>query len=618
MRPNPLPSLARIPRTLGAIAAVVAAIALCWAILAQLERFFVAEIRERSEATAVLAAEALSGMLERFEAFPILIAERPILRTLLEHPDNVTLLAQVNEMFAEDTRVLGASDVYLMDREGLTIAASSYNKTLSFVGRNFSYRPYFRDAANGGLGRFFALGTTSGERGYFYAAPVELDQQIIGVLAVKFTVEGFEAAWQGGESELVITDPNNVIFMSNRPEWHFKTLMPLDASAIERIERDRQYPLDLLVPLENQQNDRWGGEKIIEIKSEPSPYLHSQLPITEAGWTVNIFTPAAPAIGQARGALAVILLLGLVGVMIVLGIRQRRFLLLERIEAQKQQQDLLERRVAERTVDLNEANQQLRLEVQEHRATEAQLKTAQAELVQAGKLAALGQMSAAISHEFNQPLSAIKSYAANAVTFLDRERVGESRKNLGRISDMVDRMAAISQHLRSFARRPQEQQRPISLTSTLTEALGLVEFRLRQQEAEIDVSQPDAELWVIGGQVRIEQVFVNLLTNALDARSDQSHPKIVVRLDADDADISVSIRDFGPGLDDEVLSQAFDPFFTTKEPGKGLGLGLSISYNIVRDFGGQLTAANHAEGGAVFTVKLPRYHGGVATEQAAE
>lgn len=590
---------------LAALAALVVAVALSLAILPQLERLFVDEVRERNEAALRLAVEGLSGTLSRFEAFPALIAERPALAELLEAPEDEALRVRVSAQFSEDTRALGASDVYLMDRTGLTIAASSYLKDRSFVGRRFDFRPYFTDAVRGGLGQFFALGTTSRERGYYYAAPVRRDGAVLGVVGVKFTVEEFEAAWQGGENDLLVSDLDNVVFMSNRPDWHFRTLQPLDTEARARIERDQQYPLERLEPLDHVISSRWGGE-VIDIAGAPSPFLVSRLPIAEAGWQVHILTPVAPALAQARVALLAVLLALLVLAMVVLVIRQRRLRLLDRIETQRTQQDVLERRVAERTSDLNEANQQLTTEVQERRATETRLKTTQQELIQAGKLAALGQMSAALSHEFNQPLAAIKSYSDNAGTFLERGRVPETRENLQRISRLVDRMAEISQHLRSFARRPKDQTGPVALTAALDGALALVDVRLRRQKAVITRDVPEAEVWVIGGQVRLEQVIVNLLTNALDAMADIADARIEISLTEGPSDALLTVRDHGPGLSGDAMGQAFDPFFTTKDPGKGLGLGLSISYNIVSDFGGRLEAGNHPQGGAVFTLCLPR------------
>jgi two-component system C4-dicarboxylate transport sensor histidine kinase DctB len=291
--------------------------------------------------------------------------------------------------------------------------------------------------------------------------------------------------------------------------------------------------------------------------------------------------------------------------MLGVGLLQRRARLLDQIARQLREAETLEARVAARTRDLDAANRQLLQEVDERRRTENRLRQTQADLVQAGKLAALGQMSAALSHEFNQPLAAVKSYAENARTFLERGRLDEVASNITHISKMADRMAKISQHLRNFARRPQDQLRPISLHGVISDALALMQPRLSRDDAKVVIVPSDVEdIWVTAGQVRLQQVLVNLISNALDAMQDCTHPQMDLSVAHTDGMVCVSLRDYGPGIDDAVRDQIFDPFVTTKAPGHGLGLGLSISYNIVHDFGGTLTATNHPMGGAIFTVTL--------------
>jgi len=242
--------------------------------------------------------------------------------------------------------------------------------------------------------------------------------------------------------------------------------------------------------------------------------------------------------------------------------------------------------------------------VAERTATAQQLRRTQTELVQAGKLAALGQMSAALSHEFNQPLAAVKAYADNAATFLDRGRADEARKNVSHISDMADRMASISKHLRNFARRPQEKIGPIPLVPVIEDAVALMAPRLSAAKITLDFTPPKGAPWAMGGRVRLQQVIVNLLSNALDALDGRTTTPITITTTQTDTGWQIAVRDHGPGFAADALPQVFDPFFTTKEPGQGLGLGLSISYNIIKDFGGTLAARTHPEGGAEFTIDL--------------
>lgn len=580
-------------------------VGLAIAFLPSLERIYLTRAADRGEATLRIAVEGLSGTLERFEPLPKLIAERPILTDLLKDPTNQGLLPFVNEQLRLTAMSLGVSDVYLMDIGGTTIAASSYRKERSFVGRNFNFRPYFQQALEGGLGRYFAMGTTSGERGYFFASPVLDNTRIIGVLAVKFDVTIFEEAWSGGTGDILVTDLADVVFLSNRPDWHFRTLGPLSGEAFTRIADTRQYPLDRLVPLETGNATSVEGLEMLVL--EGAEYVVNTTALPQIGWTVRHLTPAAPARREALLLMAVAVLAAMLLALGATILFQRRARIRERIEEQAAARVELEHRVAQRTADLNAANDHLTREIEERRATEARLRKTQKDLVQAGKLAALGQMSAALSHELNQPLTAIKSYADNAAAFLDRGRTDTAKDNVGRIRQMADRMAVLSGHLRNFARRPQDTTGPVDLRLVIEDALELMGSRLRTSKARAEVDLPDGPIWVNGGRVRLQQVFVNLVSNALDAMHDQAEPVVVIATEeAPHNRVALSVRDSGTGLSDDILPTLFDPFVTTKAPGHGLGLGLSISYNIVEDFGGRLSATNGPDGGAIFVVELAR------------
>jgi len=582
---------------------VAAAVALSLIALPRLERAFLIQAGQNDEATLRLATEVLRGALGRTEALPALLAERPILTELLYEPDNSGLLPFANEQLRQTALRLDVSDVYLMDLTGLTLAASSYRTDRSFIGENFAYRPYFTDALNDGIGRFHALGTTSGQRGYYFAAPVIDNTRVLGVVAIKLSLERFEQAWNDSASTLIVTDSNNVIFMSDREDWRYRTLGPLSELALEGIAATRQYPLSLLQPLPARRDALDGELDLLSVDGGESFVMQTAL-IAAPGWRVSILTPTGPARAQALTVLTLMILTIMLGGLIGAIFVQRRAQLMERLTGQKSEQERLERRVRERTLDLNEANRQLLQEVDDRRAAEQRLRKTQADLVQAGKLAALGQMSAALSHEFNQPLAAVKSYAENAAAFLDRDRPGDARENITRISAMADRMASISKHLRNFARRPQDKAGPIPLMAVIADAVALMQPRMKAMGATLAFDHPATDITVTGGRVRLQQVIVNLIANALDAMAGQPAPRIDITVSQGVQTATVHVRDHGPGFSESALAQAFDPFFTTKDPGQGLGLGLSISYNIVHDFGGTLAALNHPEGGAEFAVTL--------------
>ena len=589
---------------LGAAGLFLAALLLVFPVL---ERVYLNQLGQRESSTLTLAVEGLKGSLRRFEALPALIADTPGLAQALRDPADPALLERVNADLRRTAREVGLSDIFLIDTDGLTIAASNHWKELSFVGQNFAYRPYFTGALSGEQGRFFALGTTSGERGYFFAEPVRDGAEILGVLAVKFTVDGFEKAWRDGTNDIIVLDEAGVIFMASRPDWHFRALEPLTRAALARIEQTKQYPMDQLRQLQTTRRAAEAGFEQLQITGATGAtetfIVQSQM-IPEAGWQVSLLTPADPAWTRAAGTFALsallLVLIGLVATVVLL----RRMQLQERINAALSMQVELEHRVTQRTAELKAANIHITQEVEERRAAETLLRQTQTELIQAGKLAALGQMSAALSHEFNQPLAAVKSFARNALAYLDRGEADKVRQNVGMIDDMADRLAAISTHLRSFARRPGERTEPIRLDRAIDSALAIVEPKMRAAGCRVDRQGNSAALRVLGGQVRLQQVFVNLLSNAVDAMADDPEPVIGLHIVTDATHARITVRDHGAGMTEDEIAQLFDPFFTTKEPGKGLGLGLSISYNIVRDFGGMLEGRNHPQGGAVFSVTL--------------
>jgi two-component system C4-dicarboxylate transport sensor histidine kinase DctB len=553
----------------------------------RLERHFLLQAAEQNEITLRLVGDSIRAALDRYEPLPHLIAERPELSSLLQNPTRPDLIDATNSILLNTALSVSASDVYLMNTAGTTIAASSYNKQRSFVGRNFNFRPYFQEALKGDLGRYFALGTTSGERGYFFAAPVREGAEILGVVAVKFTVDAFEEAWRSAASNIIVTDHNDIIFMASNSDWLMRATKPLSPATLRSIEENRQYPLERVTNLDVNRTPLNSDADILTI--ENTNFVGSSDKMIETPqWTVTSLAPTEPARFQALLALVVFSLLALIS---ILGIAFLRHRSAQQIRTQK----LLEQRVKERTAALSH-------EIEERRNTEEELRRTQATLIQAGKLSALGQMSAALSHEFNQPLAAVKAYAENARAFLDRNEVSEARDNIGRISKMADRMATISKHLRNFARRPQEAVGPVSLLPVIDDALAVSEPRIKASNVILNYTRPDKEPYVVGGHVRLQQVIVNLISNGIDAMDGEG--LLELKIVSIDNGWQIRMRDHGTGISDDAITQMFDPFFTTKQTGKGLGLGLSISYNIVRDFGGTLWGKNHPDGGAVFGVDL--------------
>ncbi|MCA0271867.1 MAG: two-component sensor histidine kinase [Proteobacteria bacterium] len=554
-----------------------------------------AEGHDRAETTLRQTVNSLEGHLRRFEALPALLARNQNIRDALETPQDPARIAALNQWLDETNALIESSDLYLIDLSGTTLAASNYARKDSFIGQNFSYRPYFTAAREGKSGHFYALGTTSGVRGYYFASPVRDDAgQILGVLALKIGVDEIEASWAAREYQILVTDPEGIVFMSTDPGWLYQGLLPLGRDQLARITASRRYADQALTALEVQSIETGPAHllRLADGTGEDREYVATERVMPQAGWTVRVLLDTAPLKAPARLAVLAFALLLLVALLLSWLFLQRRARLAERLAIQAAARADLERQVAERTADLTRANDDL------HRT--------QADLVQAGKLAALGRMSAALSHEINQPLAAARNYADSAGLLIDRADLPRAKENIGQILALIDRMAAIARHLRNVARKPNEPLKTVDLNAVLTDALAVAQARLDSAGATVETDLAADLPMVQGGPVRLQQVLVNVLSNAADAVEGTTDRRIALAARPLGDEVHLTVRDRGPGVAPAIADRIFDPFFTTKQVGSGLGLGLSISYNIMKDFEGDLRVANHPEGGAVFTLVLRR------------
>lgn len=594
----------RILLPLAALAAIALALASKGSDIAA--RGFMSEVEVQARTTLRLAVAALDGHLKRYEALPALIADQQNIEALVLDPENDRLRATTNSYLKEINGLLKSSDIYVLTMDGQTIAASNFDRPVSFVGENFSYRPYFQDAAAGRQSRFYALGTTSLKRGYYFGSPIEIGGTIRGVIVFKIDVDSIEESWRGGDDRIFVADPEGIIFMTGSPGWLYSSIMPLTTERVARTEASRRYANAKLRDMPMRRGSYAGHDvmRIADRRGIEREYLVVSQPMPEVGWTVNVLMDTGSVRAQAKtmtvAALLTLCLAGF-GLAIVL---QRRARLNERMQLQAEARNELERRVSERTADLARVNSRIEKEIAERRLTEQRLRQTQADLIQAGKLAGLGQMSAALSHELNQPLGAAKTYSETAGVLMDLGRTEEARDNVRRISALIDRMASISRHLRNFARKPNEKLGRVSLDEVMRDTLDIVAARLKAADASLVIDiKPDLPA-VNAGAVRLQQVLVNIITNAADAVEGLDDRRITICATARDNKVVLTVRDRGPGVAAAIRERIFDPFFTTKGVGKGLGLGLSISYNIIKDFGGSLSVNDHPEGGAVFLIEL--------------
>jgi two-component system C4-dicarboxylate transport sensor histidine kinase DctB len=576
-----------------------------WKVHDLVARSYMGEAELQAATTLRLAVSALDGHLKRYEALPALTADDEIIEVLIQDPGNETFRLAADRYLKAVNTLLKSSDIYVMTLDGRTIAASNYDSAVSFVGENFSYRPYFQEAARGEHSRFYALGTTSAKRGYYFSSPIAIDGRILGVIVVKVDLDMIEASWTGGDDRIFVSDPEGIIFMTGSDEWRYAAILPLTPERLARTEASRRYAEASLrqLPLTYA---AFAGHRtmLIDGPGGEREYLFVSQAMPGAGWTVNVLMDTASVRWQAKTMMAAVLLAICLAGFAMAILLQRRARLKERMLLQAEAQNELERRVAERTADLARVNSRIEQEIAERRLTEQRLRQTQADLVQAGKLAGLGQMSAALSHELNQPLAAAKTYAETTGLLIERGRIAEAGDNLRRISALIDRMAAISKHLRNFARKPNEKLGSVRVEDVIRDTTDIVSTRLRAADAELVVTVEPSLPPVAAGAVRLQQVLVNIVTNAADAVEGLEDRCIDLTVGPRGDKVLITVRDRGPGVAAAIRERIFDPFFTTKGVGKGLGLGLSISYNIVKDFGGSLSVTDHPEGGAVFTIEL--------------
>ncbi|BCL69044.1 ATPase [Vibrio nigripulchritudo] len=542
----------------------------------------------------------LTSQLEKYAYIPQLMSKDNELVDALLSPDNSAQLDITNRYLEEVNTVVGAADTYLLNNIGTTIAASNWQNKKTFVGRNFAFRPYYQAAISGSRGEYFALGSTSGRRGYFYSYPVKYAGSPIGVLVVKKDLSTIEEDWNSQNSFFVVTDSDDVVFMSNRVNWWYNSLYDLDEVKKKEIKESRRYlERDISsLAFSGNFNARQTELTLTSDSSFFNQYLSVVKPLNNSSLTVRVLSPKSNLFWKIVGLIALNTLVFALLYLASIIIRQQksRQRQIERIQAESKQK--LEYQVMERTAELE-------AEIKVRADTESVLRQTQEELIQAAKLAVLGQMSTSISHELNNPLAAIRSYADNALQFLEKERHDKVDQNLHRISALTERMAKISQQLKAFAKKSDASDRVVTqISPVIIAAKELLKPQLKESQTQLKCEGLEQPLESRINPIQLEQVLVNLLTNAIQAMDMQPQKNILLRLYATPEHIVIDIEDTGPGIATDTLNHLFEPFFTTKQ--NGLGLGLPISQQIMQSMDGELQAHNMEQSGARFRLLLPK------------
>ena len=533
---------------------------------------FTETTRMRTELRLALYSGNILSELQRTSVVPLLLARDPELTKALGSGDFST----TSGLLIAAREEVGVASIRLLDLQGRVMGATDRN----VLGSVFNDAPFFVDAQRTRETVFSAVEGVTGASEFVYSRAVLADGKLVGVIVVGADLARYERAWAGISDAVAVMDSAGKIVLATEPRWRGLTMEEALAarSAPSAIERALQATADWA----NDAPDAWVlGQAVMRTEAR----------VPFRGWRMVAFTPYS----SVRDRVNAVIALEIMGFAILLALG---FYLISR--RAKVQSAVYRRESAE----LRALNARLSREIAERERVQKDLSLAEQTLEQSSKLAVLGEMSAAVSHELNQPLAAMKTYLAGAKLLLQRERVPEALSSFQRIDDLIERMGAITRQLKSYARKGGDAIEPVDLRAALSSALAMMEPQLKARTVKIVRNLPRGPVMVQADRIRLEQVIINLFRNALDATKGLRAPRIEITLVSEEEMAVLTLSDNGPGLTD--LEKLFEPFWTTKKPGEGTGLGLAISSSIVADFGGRLTARNGEGGGAVFEVRLPR------------
>jgi two-component system C4-dicarboxylate transport sensor histidine kinase DctB len=565
------------------------------------------DLGRQAQAGAALHAAVLRSELEKHRSLPLVLAQDPEAIALLTQPGpaRTDQVDRKLERLAGQTR---AAVIYLLDAKGVARAASNWRLPTSFVGSDYSFRPYFTRAMASGDAEFFALGTVSGRPGLYLARRIaDTAGRVVGVAVVKVEFDALETDWRGSGEPAYVADQSGTLVIRMTPDWRFRTVAPMTAAQRRQVLTGQTLGHDALSPLPFRTPDAGPALVSAAVGGPSESWMAAQADTATPGWTLHLLSPAGTAIlvavsnARAVALLAVTLMMGAVGILL-----RRRQLAEAQARAEVAARADLERRIDERTVELRAANDELNRQIDERRAAEASREMLRDELVQANKLATLGQIAAGVAHEINQPVAAIRTSADTVLAYLKRNDEDGARRTVVRIAELTGRIGSITDELRAFSRKTASRPSAVSPDEAIDGALVLLTGRLR--ESRIVVTRTRAPtLRVLAERVRLEQVILNLVQNAVEALDEAgtADARLNLSVAATTAKagggVEIVIADNGPGLADEVSGALFTPFVTTKAT--GLGLGLVICRDIVAGFGGELNTRASGSG-ATFVISL--------------
>lgn len=560
------------------LALLLAAAALAWAGTRWAAARATAETDRAADQSARAHAGLLSSELQKFRLLPLVLQDYPDVAAALAGGDAAAArrLDRTLELLQSRT---DAAAVYVIARDGRTAAASNWRTPASFVGQDYGFRPYFRDAMRTGASELFALGTVSRRPGLYLARRVERGGRALGVVVVKVEFDRVEAAWVRDPGASVVVDRSGVILVTSVPGWRFRTTAGLDAAMLAAARRTLQFGASPPRPSPL----RFAGRDAIGAYAH---YRVGRAPAALASSTLIHLEPLAPALAVARAqmllsGMGLLLAVVVAAALAMRSAEKRRLAIAARVE--------LEAEVARRTVELRQANARLEIESKERAEADRRYRAAREELAQANRLGSIGQITAGVAHEIAQPVAAIRTFAENGATFLDRGAPDRARANLSHIVQLTERIGRITAELRAFARRRPPAHGATSGDATLGEAIDGTVLLLGERARGrllVHVDEAQRAVRVTGDRIQMEQVLINLVQNALDAIGDSSGGGVTLTADIVPDRVRLRVADTGPGVDPVVADMLFTPFASAKP--EGLGLGLAIARDIARASGGEL------------------------------
>ena len=495
----------------------------------------------------------------------------------------------LNQHLLEIKQRAQLESIYLMNTNGLTLAASNYLEKVNYLGKNYSFRPYFKHAMAGNNSDFFAIGATTGKPGYFVSQPV-FNQvgDVIGVLAAKVSVSSFHLLWPNDNIHGFVTNKNQVIILASNNQWLYQTLQPLSQSQRDNIKAQRQFA-DLSLPVL-----AWQPQDSGQTGIGNKQFLYANTTTLDNGWQLHMLVDTNSV--KARSLYVALLISTAIFFLWAWALVIRSKRLKQALHNSEQNRQ-----------ELVNVNQQMQVEISERIEAEAKLEQAQNKLVQSSRMAALGQLSASVIHELGQPLTALRTYIAAAELDAPTPAMSALLSNLHRV---IQRMQITTDELRLFSRPGNLKMEPVDLNQTIQKTVDMMHQSVADSSnkptCHMQLSPSQSSAMVLGHEHRLEQVISNLLSNAFAAVEEVSAPSIILSLAKQQSLWVITVSDNGPGFGNKQPEHLFEAFYTTKADKQGMGLGLAISAAIVDEHHGKIWAAHNQHGGADFSFSLPQ------------